>query len=70
MFSVGEKAVMVGAVMLIFMLIFGIITAAKAECRKVCESNGHEEQYFVFSGGCWCQDEAGLYNPRDSREDR
>jgi hypothetical protein len=36
-------------------------------CQYICDGNG-DENAFKWQAGCWCRDEEGLYNPRDSRE--
>ena len=36
-------------------------------CSRVCEANGDENGWDWWMG-CFCQDEEGLYNPKDSRE--
>lgn len=38
-------------------------------CAHVCRRNGDNSDYLV-GGECWCADEQGLYNPKDSREER
>lgn len=35
-------------------------------CQYICDGNG-DENAFKWQAGCWCRDEKGLYNPRDSR---
>ncbi len=39
-------------------------------CDRVCRANDHTGNYEVFAGGCYCRDDKGLYNPRDSRDAR
>jgi hypothetical protein len=36
-------------------------------CKRVCEANGDDNGWDWWMG-CFCQDEEGLYNPKDSRE--
>lgn len=38
-------------------------------CENACEANGDEAE-FIVGNGCYCRDDAGIYNPRDSRGDR
>lgn len=54
---------------------FGVICAGVwwanvSSCERVCMINGNAWHYEPFGGGCYCRDDDGLYNPRDSREDR
>ena len=37
------------------------------ECATVCGENNHKPKWTV-SQGCFCRDDKGLYNPRDSRQ--
>lgn len=59
---------------IVFFVIFltailgGNYVLSTAACTEVCLINGDKDHYIVFGGGCWCQDEDGLYNPKDSRD--
>ena len=36
-------------------------------CARVCEANGDANGWDVRTG-CYCRDDGGLYNPKDSRD--
>ena len=36
-------------------------------CERVCQANGDENGWDWWLG-CFCKDEHGLYNPKDSRD--
>jgi hypothetical protein len=49
---------------------FGLVLWGNhSACQRICEANGDENGWDYWAG-CYCKDEFGLYNPKDSRGDR
>lgn len=44
----------------------GTCIVRQHQCEFVCTTNGHEPVYLIAEG-CYCKDERGLFNPKDSR---
>jgi hypothetical protein len=66
----GLLAFLLGVGCVMFSLLFFSVRYSAQSCARVCEHNGDESEYLWTGGGCWCLDEQGAYNPKDSREDR
>ena len=53
----------------IIVLVWTLAYFSRQGCEMVCEGQG-AEAFYDWRTSCWCRDARGLYNPKDSREDR
>lgn len=52
---------------LIGTLVVGTRSCSSSECSEICRANGDRGD-FTWTQGCYCRDEHGIYNPKDSRD--
>ena len=62
------KTIAISSIWIVFCILFGVgnCVVKQHQCNFVCTTNGHEPVYLIAEG-CYCKDERGLFNPKDSR---
>lgn len=45
----------------------GMRVCASSDCSEICKATGDKADY-TWTQGCYCRDEEGMYNPKDSRD--
>lgn len=64
----NDAWVITGAILTCILLCVGLVAWSMSACTEVCRINGDKDHFLIMGGGCWCEDEDGLYNPKDSRD--
>lgn len=59
---------MIGFALVLFAVLAPLAWCTLEECGDLCKRNG-DERNWTFTQGCYCEDEQGVYNPKDSREE-